>query len=76
MKITGEVKDDREALGFTIEPFTAGGFLLSIRFGRDGRGIVSGAGVWPSIEKAKAVAEERAAKLSRGATVDWYEEGG
>jgi len=72
MKITGEVKD-REALEFAIEPFMAGGFLLSIRFGRDGRGIVTESGVWPTIEKAKAVAEEKVAQMSHGATVDWYE---
>ncbi len=75
MKITGEVKN-RGAVEFTIEPFMAGGFLLSIRFARDGRGIVTDAGVWPSIEKAKAVAEERAGELSHGANVDWYESPG
>jgi hypothetical protein len=51
----------------------SGGFLLSIRYTGDGATNVTGAGVWPSIEKAKQVAEKTAAKLLHGAAVSWRE---
>ena len=51
--IIGEARDEREMLQFTIEPYVATGFMLSIRFSGDGRQNVTGAGVWPTIEKAK-----------------------
>jgi hypothetical protein len=43
---------------FTVEPFVSGGYFLSIRYAGDGSTNVTGAGVWPSIEKAKQIAEE------------------
>jgi hypothetical protein len=71
--ITGRAQDDRETFVFTVEPFVSGGFLLSIRYTGDGATNVTGAGVWPSIEKAKQVAEKTAAKLLHGAAVSWRE---
>ena len=72
--ITGEAKDDRELFQFTIEPFVTTGFLLTIRFSGDGRSNVTGAGVWPTIEKAKQVAQETATKLLHGAIISWHQD--
>jgi hypothetical protein len=58
---------------FTVEPFVTGGFLLSIRYSGDGAHNVTGAGVWPSVEKAKEVAEQSAGRLLHGAAVTWQE---
>jgi hypothetical protein len=71
MKIRGRARDERETFEFAIEPFVTGGFLLSIKFSGDGRGNLTGAGVWPSAEKAKQVAQETATKLLHGAVVNW-----
>jgi hypothetical protein len=68
-KITGRAKDERETLEFTIEPFVTAGFLLSIKFSGDRRSNVTGAGVWPSVGKAKQIAQETATKLLHGAVV-------
>jgi hypothetical protein len=73
MKITGKANDDREVFEFTVEPFVSGGFLLSIQSSGDGRSNVTGAGVWPTVEKAKAIAEESAARLLHGAHVEWQD---
>ena len=71
MKVTGFASDEREKFDFTIEPYVAGGYLLTIRFSGDGRSNITGAGVWPTIEKAKSIAEETAARLLNGAKVRW-----
>lgn len=71
--VTGKAKDDRELFEFTIEPFVSGGFMLSIRYSGDCHHNITGAGVWPNIEKAKQVAQETAAKLLHGAAVTWLE---
>jgi hypothetical protein len=71
--ITGEAKDEKELFEFKIEPFVTSGFLLSIRYSGDRRDGLTGAGVWPTIEKAKQVAQETATKLLHGATVKWQE---
>ena len=47
--------------------------MLSIRYSGDGTHNVTGAGVWPSVEKAKEVAEQSARRLLHGATVTWQE---
>ena len=75
-KITarGRAHDDRETLVFTIEPSASGGFLLSIRYYGDGTTNLTGGGVWPSIAKAKQIAEESANRLLHGAGVDWREQ--
>jgi hypothetical protein len=69
--IKGEARDDRELFEFTIEPFVTTGFLLTIRYSGDGRENVTGAGVWPSIEKAKEIAQATATKLLHGAIISW-----
>ena len=69
--VTGKAQDDRETFVFTVEPFVSGGFLLSIRYAGDGEANVTGAGVWPSVEKAKQIAEETAGRLLHGAVVNW-----
>ncbi|HEX7286197.1 MAG TPA: hypothetical protein VF532_08450 [Candidatus Angelobacter sp.] len=71
MTVKGTAQDDRETFEFTIEPFVSGGFLFYIRFRGDGRSNVTGAGVWPNIEKAKEIAEQAATRLLHGAKVDW-----
>jgi hypothetical protein len=71
--IKGQANDDKERFEFTIEPFVIPdqGFLLMIDYRGDGRGGGTGAGVWPTIEKAKQIAEETAARLLHGAKVSW-----
>jgi hypothetical protein len=58
--MTGRARDNREPFEFTVEPFVTGGFLLSIRYSGDGTANITGAGVWPTAEKAKQIAEETA----------------
>lgn len=69
--ITGTASDDRETFVFTVGPFVSGGFLLTIRYSGDGSTSVTGGGVWPSVEEAKEIAEETAARLLQGALVKW-----
>ena len=68
---TGEASDEKEVFEFTVEPFVTGGYLLSIRYHGDCCQNVTGAGVWPTIEKAKQIAQESATKLLHGATILW-----
>lgn len=49
----GEARDEKELFEFTVEPFVTGSYLLSIRYSGDCCQNVTGAGVWPTIEKAK-----------------------
>jgi hypothetical protein len=72
--VRGEAKDNRERFEFTVAPYVAGGFLLTIRYSGDGTPNTTGAGVWPTVEKAKEIAEETAQKLLNGATVTWESE--
>jgi hypothetical protein len=72
--IRGEARDHKERFEFTLEPYVMGGFQLSIRFTGDGRENITGAGVWPTIEKAKQIAQETANKLLHGAIVSWQED--
>lgn len=68
---TGEASDEKEIFEFTVEPFVTGGYLLLIRYHGDRCQNVTGAGVWPTIEKAKQIAQESATKLLHGATILW-----
>jgi len=68
---TGEANDEKEVFEFTVEPFVSGGFLLSIRYHGDCCQNVTGGGVWPTVEKAKQIAQESATKLLHGATISW-----
>jgi len=69
--LRGRANDARETFEFTVERFVAGGFLLSIHFNGDGRENITGAGVWPTLEKAKQIAAETAERLLHGAEVIW-----
>jgi hypothetical protein len=68
---TGVARDEKEVFEFTIEPFVSGGYMLSIRYHGDCRQNVTGAGVWPTVEKAKQIAQESATRLLHGATILW-----
>jgi hypothetical protein len=67
--VRGRAAGKDETFDFAIEP-VAGGFGLTIRFSGSTREGVTGAGVWPSVEKAKQIAE-RSAGLLDGAKVHW-----
>jgi len=70
---TGEADDGEERFDFAVKHFVTGGFLLEISLSGDkGRGI-NGAGVWPSIEKAKEIAQQTATKLLHNAIISWDE---
>jgi hypothetical protein len=71
--ITGEANDAKERFEFTIEPFVSGGFMLSIRYSGDCHHNITGAGVWPNVEKAKLIAQQTATRLLHGATIVWQE---
>jgi hypothetical protein len=71
--IRGEARDAREVFEFTIQPFVTGGFQLNIRYSGDSSQNITGAGIWPSVEKAKQIAQDAAAKLLHGAVVLWKE---
>jgi hypothetical protein len=71
--VRGKASDDRESFEFTVEPFVTGGFLLFIRYSGDVDHNVTGAGVWPTVEKAKEIAEQTAGRLLHGAMVIWQE---
>jgi hypothetical protein len=71
--VRGDAKDNFETFEFTVKPFVGGGFLLSIRYCGDGTDNITGAGVWPTVDKAEQVAEETARRLLHGATVSWQE---
>lgn len=72
--IKGEASDNREKFEFTITPFVAGGFGVCIRYSGDGSHNITGGGVWPTIEKAKQIAQETATKLLNGAVIHWQED--
>jgi hypothetical protein len=71
--ITGKASDDRELFEFTIEPFVTGGFRLDIKYSGDCHHNITGAGIWPTVEKAKDVAQASATRLLHGAIVAWCE---
>jgi len=71
--VKGKASYESELFEFEISPFVTTGFLLSIRYSEDERQNITGAGVWPTIEKAKQIAEETATKLLHGADISWNE---
>jgi hypothetical protein len=71
--ITGRASDGKETFQFTIRPFVTGGFVLDIRYTGDCHENITGAGIWPTVERAKRVAEESATRLLHGASVTWSE---
>ena len=66
----GEARDEKEDFEFTVEQFVTGGYLLSVRYHGDCCQNITGS-VWPTIEKAKQIAQESATKLLHGATIIW-----
>jgi len=71
--IKGQASDGNEVFDFMVERHATGGFLLSIHYSGDGAKNVTGAGLWPTVEKAKSVAEQSAQRLLHGATMTWHE---
>ncbi len=71
MSVKGAAHRNRETFEFTSEPFVNGGYRLDIKYLGDGHHNVTGAGVWPTVEKAKEIAEATATKLLSGAQVFW-----
>ncbi len=69
----GEAREHSELFQFTIEPLVNGGFMLSIQCSGDCHHNITGAGVWPNLEKAKQIAQETASRLLHGASVVWQE---
>lgn len=69
--MTGEAQDATEAFVFPIKPFVTGGYLLEISYSGGCCQNVTGAGVWPSIAKAKEIAQQTADRLLHGARVCW-----
>jgi hypothetical protein len=67
----GKAQGNGETFLFTVEEFVTGGFRLDIDFSGAERDGGTGAGIWPSVEKAKAIAEETAKRLLGGASVTW-----
>ena len=72
--IKGKAKGSAETFAFTIFPYVHGGFLLDIRYDGDGARNITGAGVWPTIEKAKQIAQETATRLLQGAIIIWQQD--
>jgi hypothetical protein len=74
VKVHGSATNGAEAFDFTIEPFVFGGVSLYIKYRGPEESNVTSGGVWPDVEKAKAMAEQTARQLLRGATVVWTPE--
>jgi hypothetical protein len=72
--IRGSARCGSELFEFTIKPFVTTGYLLTVRYSGDCDENITGAGVWPSIEKAKQIAQTTADKLLNGATIAWEED--
>ena len=70
---TGEARDAEERFDFAIKRFITDGFLLEISYRGDRGHGINGAGVWPSIEKAKEIAQQTATKLLHGFLISWHE---
>lgn len=71
--IKGEARDSGETFIFRIIPFVQGGYRLDIAYSGDRGHNATGAGIWPTIEKAKSIAQETASRLLHGTTITWQE---
>jgi hypothetical protein len=67
----GSAEDSSESFRITIKPYIAGGFILYIKFSGSDRHGETGAGIWPTVEKAKEIAQHTASSLLRGAVISW-----
>jgi hypothetical protein len=59
-----------EKFTFTIRPVPTG-FRLDIRYRGGCHENTTGAGIWPTVEKAHEIAQATAHRLLRGAVVTW-----
>ena len=69
---TGIATGNGETFTFTIEPVPTG-FRLDNRYSGGCHDNTTGAGIWPTVEKAREVAETTAHHLLNGAVVTWDE---
>ena len=67
----GRAVGNGETWNLTIEPFVTGGFRLDIQYSGGCHENITGAGVWPSVEKAKEIAQLAAVRLLDGAQIQW-----
>lgn len=74
--MNGTATGNGEHFEFAISPVKSGEFRLDIKYSGDCHHNVTGAGTWPSAEKAKEVAQTIATKRLAGAQVIWVEAGG
>jgi hypothetical protein len=67
---TGIATGNGETFTFTISAVPTG-FRLDNRYSGGCRENVTGAGIWPTVEKAREIAEATARHLLSGAVVTW-----
>jgi hypothetical protein len=70
VKWHGRAAGNGEMWELTIVP-RAEGFVLNIRYSGSCHENITGAGIWPTVEKAKEIAQTAAARLLDGAQVQW-----
>jgi hypothetical protein len=73
MVSTGIAIGNGESFRFTITALPSGEFRLDNRYSGTCHENTTGAGVWPTLEKAREIAEITARQLLSGATVTWDE---
>ena len=67
---TGIATGNGETFTFTIRPVPTG-FRLDNRYSGGCHENTTGAGIWPTVEKAREIAEATARHLLNGAVVTW-----
>jgi hypothetical protein len=68
---TGIAKGNGETFRFTITAEPSGGFRLDNQYSGTCHENITGAGIWPTVEKAREIAETTARHLLGGASVTW-----
>jgi hypothetical protein len=69
--LTGHTEREGESLDFKIGDWSGGVGLMIRRTGK-GSSVETGAGIWPSIEKAQSIADETAKRLlSPDSIIEW-----
>jgi hypothetical protein len=68
---TGTATGKGETFTFTITALASGGFRLDNQYLGTCHENITGAGVWPTIEKAREIAETTARHPLAGANVVW-----
>ena len=71
MIVHGKAADTENTIAFSIQPHATGGYILYVQFSGAGAGEGSDARVWPTISKAKEIAEATARRLLKGVYVSW-----